>query len=275
MTILYHAALLAGLGPHAHAASEPDTTQAGAGAARTCVDGGGRLMLALDAPGARALHTLRRTDDGAAPGVCRWHAERRTPHGPTERRAIATFPGDDAAAWACALDAAAALDGIARLRSAHAALGPQARVFGVERDLAAPEAWVIWQLDRRADVSRALAAVGAPEAWAPLAELLAGLTGRAVTRTGGPWSIARPLHADGPLRVGTTMWARVPEGHAKRRALAAAVESLGGDGRYAEALYRLLEQGAPGQRLGRAVEVTLDRQRIAAARWLLAAGARG
>ena len=275
MTLLYHAALLAGLGPHARAASEPPATPSGPGAARTCVDGGGRLMFALDAPGARALHTLRRTDDGAAPGVCRWLAERRMPRGETERRAIATFPGDDTAAWACALDAAAAVDGIARLRRAHAALGPQARVFGVERTLGAPESWVIWQLDRRADVSRALAASGAPESWAPLAELLARLTGRAPTRTGGPWSIARPLHADGPLSVGTTLWARVPEGHLKRRALAEAVEALGGDGRHAEALYRLLEQAAPARRIGRAVEVTLAGPHMLGARWLLNGEASG
>jgi hypothetical protein len=69
------------------------------------------------------------------------------------------------------------------------------------------------------------------------------------------------LHVDAPrVRIGTTCWARTIEDVDKRRRLAALVHQLGGDARFAEGIYKLIESSGPhhlGSRIGRAVEIEL------------------
>jgi hypothetical protein len=88
-------------------------------------------------------------------------------------------------------------------------------------------------------------------------EIIGSILGTRTSALRGPWSLA--VRADGERwRLGSSEWARCPEFQHKRRRLASVIAERGGDGRFTEAAYKLLEaeqgDGAPG-RIGRAVEV--------------------
>jgi hypothetical protein len=110
-----------------------------------------------------------------------------------------------------------------------------------------------------------LAACGLGAAWPVASEFFQALLGHSLLSR-GPWSIQRLLHTDeSRVRIGTTCWARTLEDAAKRRRLVALIHRLGGDARFAEGIYKLIESSVPhhlGSRIGRAVEIELAEDQI-------------
>jgi hypothetical protein len=233
---------------------------------RSCVDAGSRLLVSVSAPQWRHLGLYQRVAEGGRPQVSRWSWWKGAAAS-TERdwgwRHV--FIGEPPGVWdevslavrGYAWDVArtggseAALDVVSRW---HATLGPAGRIYS----LSVPETgspWVAWHLDKRLPIDRALHACGV-DGSGGLA-IIADLLGSDPSATGGPWSVA--VASDGSRwRLGTSRWAHNREDAGKHRRLASVVQNLGGDGRFAEAAYKLViaagEDALPA-RVGRAVEV--------------------
>jgi hypothetical protein len=266
--LLFHAALLAGLGPRARTAADELASSLASEGMRTCVDAGGALLLSVAAPGGRGLRSTRRLPEaGDEPEVSRWL---QSGDGPPQ--VVEVFGRPTARAWARAVEAAEAAGCAGELRRRAAVIGLRGRIFSVAQ---APEdparGAVCWQLDRHSAPGDVLAACGMGAAWREASALLEGLTGAPIFSRVGPWSLAWELGEAGPrLRLGTSLWARTPEGPRKGRAMAAIVSQLGGDGRFAEGLYKLLDGARAGHgRVGRAVELALCGGEVATAEFFL------
>jgi hypothetical protein len=262
--LLQCVALLAGLGGRAQAIVGELAGMAGSVACaegRTCIDAGSQLMFSLLARGGRNLRVLTRTGASVG-GVTPWLRVHQGASRRVERIHAETYVGEPAAAWQRAIAAAQLVGGEDRLRRDQATLGPRGRIYSVawSLDQGAPYAAVSWQLDRAAAPGDMLAACGVGAAWPVASELFKQLLGHPLLAR-GPWSIQRMLHTDAPrVRIGTTCWARTIEDVGKRRRLAALVYQLGGDARFAEGIYKLIESSGPhhlGSRIGRAVEIEL------------------
>ena len=272
--LLQYLALFTGLGAeaervaaelHRGGAGAPASCQPplhGARGARTCIDAGSEWMFSLVAPGSRALRVLSRREPPSG-GVSRWTRGHYCAGGGARRWRVESYIGEPIAAWSRARTAARLVGGEDRLRRYHAVLGPRSRIYSVawSRDADVREATVSWQLDRNSPPAEALAALGLGQTWPVAAGLLQALLGYPVTARTGPWSLLRPLHEESPrVRIGTTRWARSLEEPAKRRRFTSVVGSLGGDHRFAEGLYKLIESASLARgisSIGRAVEVEL------------------
>jgi hypothetical protein len=270
--LLQYLALFTGLGPEAgRVVAELHRSEAGAAAPRrpqlhgtladrTCIDGGSEWMFSLLAPGSRALRVLSRTEP-PSDGVSRWTRVHYRAGGGARRWRVESYMGEPIAAWKRARTASRSVGGEDRLRRYHAVLGPRSRIYSVAWSLDAEvrEATVSWQLDRNSIPAEALDALGLGRTWPVAAGLLQALLGYPVTSRTGPWSVLLPLHQESPrVRIGTTRWARSLEEPAKRRRFTSVVGSLGGDRRFAEGLYKLIESASPSRgfrTIGRAVEV--------------------
>ncbi|MEZ4514275.1 MAG: hypothetical protein R3C62_20565 [Chloroflexota bacterium] len=128
-----------------------------------------------------------------------------------------------------------------------------------------PSSWITWQLDRQTTPTDALTAYGLPQAWTAVSATLAPLFGQPLSPRSRPWSVSVSLAEPDRVRVGTTAWARQPEEPGKHQRLAQTVEQFGGNGRFAEALYKLALTTQPPSlttRIGRAVEVELWRGEV-------------
>lgn len=226
---------------------------------RTCIEGRSHHLLSLTAPGERCLHVVFRTGLTRA-GTTRWVHRRETPQG-GEGWVTEVFSPGKPEAWTHTQALAQSLGTEGRLRAVHAVLGTRGRILTLSRGQAPGRASVGWQLDRCASPVEALTACGFGGAWPEAASILKELFGLVPQPRSGPWTIELPLlEADTGLRLGTTAWARCAEDTGKRRRLVALVERLGGDSRYAEALYKLvISARAEGDlpAVGRAVELEL------------------
>jgi hypothetical protein len=293
--LLHYASLLSGLG--AWSSSLPDdqapverkdgSRQEVLG--RTCIDAGSSMMFSVVAPGRRSLRVLsrlrapvehsdgppiERSDGALAAGVISWQRLHRQAGKPLERWHSETYLGEPPDIWARIEMCARRVDGLERFRRAHAVLGPRGRIYSLSYRLdGPPEATMSWRLDRFFRLDETLDLLGFPGAWKAAAWVWEELLGFPASLRTGPWSILLPLHNTEPrLRIGSTNWARLPEGAEKRRRLAGLVERLGGDGRYAQALYKLIEEaGRSGRRpaIGRAVEVELEGSQVVTAEFFL------
>jgi hypothetical protein len=262
--LVQYVALLAGLGSRSQqlvnqlaSICEGQATTSG----RTCIDAGNTLMFSLYAPGERGLRVLLRqgpTVDGATP----WLRVHQPAHGTIDYLHTETYIGEPPAAWQHTLAAAQLVGGEQRLLAYQAILGTHGRIYSSAWSVAdsAPYASVSWQLDRRTALLPVLAACGIDHGWRLVSEHLQALFGQP-PGTIGPWSIQLTLHSAQPcIRIGTTRWARMIEHPTKRRRFSALVEQVGGDARFAEALYKLIESAAPNNlatRIGRAVELAV------------------
>lgn len=261
--VVYYAALLAGVGARASQVSDEaaDPLNAFAVDGRTCLDGGSVLMFSLSAPGGRGLRVLTRCGP-AAGGILPWLCNHYPPTGPVDRWAAENFVGEPPTAWEHARAVAERAGGLEAFRHVHAILGPFSHLCTVSWSLEGehPQAWVGWQLDRTLPASEGLAAVGCGQAWPAAAAIWEALLGHPPDPRRGPWSISLLFGGEFRLRLGSTNWARQIEEPEKRRRLATLVERQGGDRRFAEALYKLVESAfRKGRRraIGRAVEVEL------------------
>jgi hypothetical protein len=252
----------------------------GRAAPRTCVEAGSSLMFTVCAPGARGLRFLSQTET-TSPDTIGWLRAHLEPGRVPEIWRTESFVGEPPQAWRRALEAATSVGAEDVLRRAHAVLGPRGRIFSVSRLLGPADgagASVTWQLDRSRSPIDALEALGWGTAWPTAVEPLRALFGMLPTVRSGPWSLLLPLYGDDPaparLRIGTACWARHVEDDAKRRRLAAVVDRLGGDAGFAEALYKVLHADARGRsaRVGRAVEIEVDRDGLRAVEFYLSAG---
>jgi hypothetical protein len=265
--LIYHAALLAGMGPQARTAADQVAAvfDASPEDRRTCIDAGNPLMFSLVAPNqcrsaSRSLRVLVRSGLVEA-GVLRWLRTYYLPEGETKCWNTLTYIGEPATAWEHARKAAERTSGLHVLRQMHAILGPRGHLCSVSWPVneAAAQAWVSWQLDRTLPADKALEALGIGCAWAAAARVWEALLGQPARPRLGPWSISLRLgDGESRMRLGSTNWARCPENPDKRRRLAAVVECQGGDRRYAEALYKLIDSARHSHRphtIGRAVEL--------------------
>lgn len=262
--LLHYVALLAGLGPNVQVVvgEQAGVRHAPAGAGRTCIDGGSRLLFSLVAPGERSLRLLTRCPQVEA-GVLPWQRTYYRPSGSIERWYSETYLGEPPSAWSHIASAVDRIGGGATLRQMHGILGPRSQLYAVNwsLDAATPRVWVGWQLDRTFPISETLAALGYHSAWPTVAAVWQALSGLVPSPRSGPWSISLGFGGDDArLRLGSTKWARQLEDDEKRRRLATLLAHFGGDRRFAEALYKLVVAATPPGRpraIGRAVEVEL------------------
>lgn len=265
--LVFHAALLAGLGAKARTETRTLFAQVGSGrvaGARTCIETGNALLVSVRAPGPRAfeVHLLEPADDEWR---LRWRSRRLGSWPPApDLNEFLVGPHDKG--WRYASAFADGEGAAGRLRHYHALLGPWGYIFGLSRSTARAggPSWVMWKLDRHTRPARVLEELGLAAAWPSARALLGQLLGRPVTHRTRPWSLSVELDS-GRVRLGTTAWALAAEDDAKHRRMADAFEALAGDGRFAQALYRLLRADDPGNaRIGRAVELELDEHGVKA-----------
>jgi hypothetical protein len=265
--LLRHLLMVAGAGGRAEAMLAEivqtvllDSTRRGT---RSCLDGGSDIVVSVSTARRRRLGLYLRAPDAADSSVSRWLWWRIEADDPPRRGWRHLYAGETPGVWPDVLRTCQEYEtrqgvsgSVARLHAWHAALGPSARIYSVLVPLdGAP--WIAWQLDPRLAPERALAACGVSDRVG--ASIVASVTGLPAAGRGGPWSLAMAI--DGSRwRLGTSAWARCPEFVDKRRRLAAAVADLGGDQRFVEAVYKLVEARQPEQvpsRIGRAIEVEL------------------
>jgi hypothetical protein len=259
--LIYHAALLAGMGAAARKITGElnSALQPSQGDERTCIDAGSRLIFSLLAPGPRSLRVLVRrglVQGGSLPWLRAHYLPRQDP----EHWHTLTYMGEPPSAWENARRAAERACALDHLRRTHAILGPYSRIYSVSQTAgtAPPQAWVGWQLDRALPVDKALDLLGIGHAWPLAASFWESLLGSPPHPRFGPWSISLGMGGAPRLRVGSTNWSRRIEDDEKRRRMAALVERKGGDRRFAESLYKLIQGAArPGRvhAVGRAVEL--------------------
>ncbi|WP_370942049.1 hypothetical protein AB5J62_23370 [Amycolatopsis sp. cg5] len=263
------AALLAGLGAQARAVADAlpglddgETERDG----RTCLDGGSAAVFGVGAPGGRVLDLQVRPDPVSTLNVQRWHGVTAAKGETTRRWERRLYLGHNAEAFT---HAESIVDD--RFAPLHARVGPFGRIYSVTEDpVLGPE--IGWQFDRDVRVRD----IVDPALWRLATPLLDDLHGFAVSRTAGPWSLAARFGPSGVrVSLGTSRWAYSVEDQAKRRRLAHWIDSLGGDGRHAEALYQLANGyrgDTRGVRIGRAAEVEVDLEagQVATARAYLA-----
>ena len=265
--LMYHAALLAGMGAAARKTAD-DLNSAlctSAGNERTCIDAGSALLFSLLAPGPRSLRVLVRR--GPDRGDCQsWLRAHYLPDREAEHWHILTYMGETATAWENARSAAERIGALDRLQQTHAILGPYSRLYSVSwtAHATASRAWVGWQLDRSLPIDKALSLLGIDHAWPAAAAFWEDLLGTPPHPRFGPWSISLGLGGEHRLRVGSTNWSRQVEDQQKRRRMATVIEHQGGDRRFAESLYKLVQGSAqPGRvhAVGRAVELEFFKDR--------------
>ncbi len=273
--LIYHAALLAGMGTAARkTAGELISVPRPLGnEERTCIDAGAKLMFSLLAPGPRSLRVLVRqglAEDGGLSWLrAHYHPGRKPAHWH-----CLTYTGEPPSVWKDARRAAEQAGGLDHLRRTHAVLGPWGRIYSVGRKLEAapPQVWIGWQLDRVLPIDKALALLGIDHVWPAAAAFWQDLLGSPPHPRFGPWSISLGLGAEPRLRVGSTNWSRQVEDDEKRRRMATLVDRQGGDRRFAESLYKLV-QGATRQlrarAVGRAVELEFFESRPVQAEFYL------
>jgi len=276
--LVYLAGLMAGLGAGSRSAANrvmrdiniPD------GAHRSCIEGGGQMMFALLAPGARSLRVLTRC--GSEPeGILNWRRAYFIAGAEPECWRAEFYPRETAESWNRAVSVAERVGGGERLRRLHATLGPRSQIYSVSWLVSGghPQATVSWRLDRTYDPSEALSALGRRASWTAAQPIWEGLFGFVLQRRHGPWSIQLPLHTDeSRVRVGSSRWTLRIEDPAKRQRLARLVERLGGDPRFAEGLYKLVQSANPSAGMtpvGRAVEMDLIGDQVTGAEFYLGA----
>jgi len=268
-TLVYHAALLSGVGARSIEAarmavrSERAAGSSPAADGRTCIDGGGLHIFGLLANGARHLRVISRSGR-AHGGALRWTRSYYHPDGGTETWLTETYLGEQPAGWSRARDVSARLGQSDAFQRAHRILGPHGHIYSVDwaRGQSPATAWVGWQLDRTMTPDQALAQLDYADAWPRVSSFWTALLGATPDpRRGGPWSVRLAFGGSPRLRVGSTNWLRHPEGEGKRRRLVSLVERYGGDRRFAESLYKLIESAVPPERrrpVGRAVEFEIS-----------------
>ena len=268
-TLVYHAALLSGVGRRSvEVAQRAARSEQAAGSSpdpdgRTCIDGGGRQVFGLLATGARHLRVISRSGP-ARGGTLPWTRSYYHPDGGTETWITETYLGEQLSGWSRARDTAARVGQSDAFQHAHSILGPHSHIYSVDWVLGQsyPSVWVGWQLDRTLTPDRALAQLDYADAWPRASAFWTALLGVAPDpRLSGPWSVRLAFGGPSRLRVGSTNWLRHPEGEGKRRRLTSLVEQYGGDRRFAESLYKLIESAVPPERrrpVGRAVEFEIS-----------------
>lgn len=279
--LVFRAALLAGMGRQAQAIAADLPAAPSGGQGKTCIDGGGMMLFALHSARPAELGIIRRIPGDTAPGQpwLRTHYH-WTPAGiQADDWQSYILSGEGQAQFAHVLRVARAADTEQGFRSVQAELGHRGRfIFTMQAQTAAcSPAWIGWQLDRDNPPAAALKALGWGALWPQARQMMEDFLGMPLTERSRPWSIAIRFEAgcavhDAPVRIGSTIWARQPEERAKHRRLARGIERLGGDGRMAEALYKLLLPATiePGTRVGRSIEVEFRDGELQGASVLLA-----
>lgn len=285
--LLFRAGLLAGMGAAARGAARAalaPVEAAGAATSRTCIDAGDPLLFSVAAPGGRALRVAVRQAQAVGDGMRHWRRfvySAGAPERPPQAVDTILVEGEPAAAWQTARDWLGPAATAPQLAPARALLGGRGRIYLVARParLSAPgdgsPGWIAWHLDHRAAPAEALAALGLAGVWPQVRHWYGKLLGAPVSERARPWSIGVSL-GDGPprLRVGTTHWARQPESPAKSGRLGRVVGELGGDGRYAEALYKLVAGAWPERRahgIGAVAEFEFEDGQLRAAEFFIRA----
>ncbi|MEL6453107.1 MAG: hypothetical protein AAFQ40_00135 [Cyanobacteria bacterium J06623_5] len=235
---------------------------------KSCISAGNSLILSLRAPGTRSLRIAQQIGE-----TQRWihtNYAHNNSHSHNLERWLTEFflakaisSGDMSSGntpWPKTLNVARTLNAETKVQHYHRKLGARGRLLSLSQRLnAAPGGWVTWQLDKHYSPAAALADCDADWAWPMAAQHFQQLLGRAVSKYCRPWSLAIDLLDPQPrFRLGTTVWARQPESTEKHRRLAAVVAQMGGDSRFAEALYKLIAAEHPAgitRRIGRAVEI--------------------
>lgn len=237
---------------------------------RTCIDGGRGMMVTLHLPvGGRATYGLATaTAERPAANARAW---RRWPLDAPDRAGRSVIFGIPAEGdWTLARASLAPFDlphgDVAELRLRGSVYMTSVAEPG------SGGAWASFGLYRGQSPRRTLAALGRAEIWPELRRVTGDLLGRAVTEGTRPWSIALPAGRapDAPdlLRVGTTVWGRLPETADKARRLAGQVAALGGDGTRAGAVYDLIcRQSAAPRAVGAAAEFDFEDQRLTGAHY--------
>ena len=259
--LIYHAALLAGMGTAARktAGELISILRPLENEDRTCIDAGSKLMFSLLAPGPRSLRVL--VQHGLVEvGSLSWLRAHYPPLQKPAHWHFLTYMGEPPSVWEDARRAAEQAGGLDHLCRTHAVLGPWGRIYSVGRKLGAnpPQVWIGWQLDRVLPIDKALALLGIDHVWPAAAAFWEDLLGRPPHPRFGPWSLSLGLGGEPRWRVGSTNWSRRVEDDEKRRRMAALVERQGGDRRFAESLYKLVQAAARPPRaraVGRAVEL--------------------
>lgn len=231
-------ARLCRLSPERRAAAiRPLSGAAGLGSVdRTCIDGGGDMMLTFAVPinGPLTVGVASALPQRPAPNVRlwrRWDVAR-----PTDVGRSLIFGKPRATDWEIAVDE---VEAIAAPPSVLAELRTRGSVYMTARDEpGSGRGWLSFGLYHRQSPRQTLAALGQPQVWATVRDLMTDLLGRPLSDGTRPWSIAvSAAGSEGRIRIGTTIWARMPEHPEKARRLARQIGVFGHDRDLVSGLY--------------------------------------
>ncbi len=235
---------------------------------RSCIEGGGDLMVTLRAPGPIRQGTAVATGACDDRGARRWVREGTALDGSALCGDTIMFMHECGGDFDEALDFLGRADARPEFYDRVTALRSCSRIYMATRDEPETgEGWLSFALDRRVSPRALLAQIAPLGSWDAACTVLSQVFGRAVTERTRPWSIALPFsekaHARCLLRVGTAAWGRVPETTAKMANMADAINRMGGDGDRAFGDYASLlpERSSPARfsdATGSAAEVDID-----------------
>ncbi|MXO90846.1 hypothetical protein GRI41_08440 [Altererythrobacter aquaemixtae] len=198
---------------------------------RSCIEGGGDLMVTFHAPGPVTRGTATSTSKPCGPGARHWdRAAQGKP--PGETIIWMDSRGGSLGEVLEFLPKPGAPDLFAERLGFLRSCG---RIYmATKAEPETGESWLSFALDRRVSPRQALTNLGCIGGWPAAQGMLSRVFGRTVTERTRPWSIALPLSGEAlesrTFRLGTAAWGRLPEDAGKRAHMAAALDETGGDG---------------------------------------------
>ncbi len=237
---------------------------------RTCIDRGTALMVTLRAGYGAGVGFASAESASPAENVRQWARWSLTDPSKTGGGLIFGQP-------ACGdLDRALNfVNGVADDTQALSELLTRGSVYMATRSEPETEScWLSVGLTRGQSPRAVLAALHRPNIWRQAASALSKLMGRQITEGARPWSIALPVAGEaaerGLIRVGSTLWGRLPETPDKSTRLAQQAADFGADASRAESLYSLVAGSNPDKaRVGVAAEYDFENETLTGAQFTL------
>lgn len=237
---------------------------------RSCIDRGTQLMVTIRVGDDEAIGIVAANGQSPASNVRQWDRWLVSTDGSNGRGL--TFAAPKPNDYALALDF---VDFQGSITGDFAELLTRGSIYMATRlEPESGTSWLSVKLGRGQSPRTTLAALRRPSIWQQVAAVYSDLIGRSVTERAQPWSVALPLDNElaqrGRIRVGSTLWGRLPENSVKSDLLKQQVSSFGGDPLRIESLYSLITNGNKhARKIGVAAEYDFENQTLIGAQYTL------
>lgn len=238
--------------------------------ARSCIDRGTQLMITIRVGYGEAVGIVAANPKSPASNVRQW--DRWLVSTKDSNGSGLTFAAPKPNDYSLALDF---IDYQGSITGDLAELLTRGSIYMATRSEPETDAsWLSVKLGRGQSPRTTLAALRRPSIWQQVSAAFSDLVGRSVTERAQPWSVALPLDNEltqhGRIRVGSTLWGRLPENSVKRDLLKQQVSIFGSDPLRIESLYSLIANcNKQARNIGVAAEYDFEYQTLIGAQYTL------